>query len=188
MDKQISLKLFYVGTDEVRRLKILSSTKFDDFLQQVQKYYPSENSPKLKLLYLDEDGDWITMDSQIEWEHMISNFHGDLLRIRAKPSEKKSNNDCKDSKQYTGFEEMFGNILHKALSNPEKVKQHFANMFAPVFQQYSCGQTQTPQNSYDSEIKTLVSMGFYDKQKNLELLKRYHGNINRVVQHYVEQQ
>jgi hypothetical protein len=180
MFKHIPLKLTYVGTDEIRRFKISSTTKFDEFLQQVQKNYPSNNPPKLSLSYLDEDGDWITMSTQSEWESMISSFHSDLLRIRAIPCEKKN-----DSKKESNIEEMFGCALQQVLNHPEKI----SSLFAPMWKQYNgCGHGhRKPSRNYDSEIQTLASMGFYDKMKNLELLHRFHGNVNRVVQHLVEE-
>jgi len=95
----------------------------------------------------------------------------------------------------------FMNILQN-LQNPE-----FQNQFQDLFKNFNCGnqgqqnffelfknfqnpnqsqEQNQPKVNYDEKISILKTMGFYDEQRNLELLKKHGGNIERVIQELVQ--
>jgi len=67
-----TFKLVFSETD-IRRISINSSS-WDSFITQLQKQYPSEFHPELRIQYIDTEGDKCTLSSKHEWDSMMDLF------------------------------------------------------------------------------------------------------------------
>ena len=81
---QKTFKLVFSETD-IRRISINSSS-WDSFITQLQKQYPTEFHPELRIQYIDNEGDKCTLSSKQEWDSMID-LHGDQPTIKLYISE-----------------------------------------------------------------------------------------------------
>jgi hypothetical protein len=73
----IRTKIYFAPGDQVRRMKIDSNTSFDDMMNQLTKLH--ETSPRFmigeyvyQVMYQDEEGDWVIIDSEEEWKDALS--------------------------------------------------------------------------------------------------------------------
>jgi hypothetical protein len=64
-----TFKLVFSETD-IRRITVNSSS-WDSFIEQIQKLYPNEFHPELRIQYVDNEGDRCTVSSQQEWDSML---------------------------------------------------------------------------------------------------------------------
>eukprot|EP00005_Dracoamoeba_jomungandri_P001547 CAMPEP_0174262520 /NCGR_PEP_ID=MMETSP0439-20130205/13020_1 /TAXON_ID=0 /ORGANISM="Stereomyxa ramosa, Strain Chinc5" /LENGTH=362 /DNA_ID=CAMNT_0015347239 /DNA_START=67 /DNA_END=1155 /DNA_ORIENTATION=+ len=69
---KITYKLFF-GESDIRRISLEATTWFD-FTTQLKELYPSTFHPELRVQYLDEEGDKITVSSEMEFQTMLQ-FH-----------------------------------------------------------------------------------------------------------------
>lgn len=69
---QKTFKLVFSETD-IRRISINSSS-WDSFVTQLQKQYPTEFHPELRIQYIDNEGDKCTLSSKQEWDSMMDLF------------------------------------------------------------------------------------------------------------------
>ena len=88
----------YFPNQQIRRISFSHETEFSEFKQTLIEAY--ESSPLFvpveydaQLLYLDDEHDWIMVNTQPEWTAAVNNLHEkELLRVKVLISRKKSEN------------------------------------------------------------------------------------------------
>eukprot|EP01089_Gocevia_fonbrunei_P017008 TRINITY_DN540_c0_g1_i6.p1 TRINITY_DN540_c0_g1~~TRINITY_DN540_c0_g1_i6.p1 ORF type:complete len:430 (+),score=111.94 TRINITY_DN540_c0_g1_i6:50-1291(+) len=72
--KEESFKLYFGENNEIRRVSLYSPT-FSDVVKQLHDLYAKDGlyHPELRVQYMDDEGDKITVNSQCEWEEMFNN-------------------------------------------------------------------------------------------------------------------
>jgi hypothetical protein len=192
----------YFGT-EIRRLNVNNETTFQQLLKTIQDLWTSEHPNDSNLLsqltfkYLDLDNDWVSFSTSEEWKEVLSNVKEELkIKIEEKnPKEKMEPKPTPIENNFGGFNNFFDPQMFQNLMTPENM-EIAKNLFSQ-FNGGNVGQSNdlmkmfsAPNEVSKEKLKesneTLVGMGFIDALVNEKLLNQYHGNIQQVVNHYLQ--
>jgi hypothetical protein len=78
-----TLKIHF-AKDNIRRIKLTNEiSSFDDFSQFLTESYKEHLNGEVLIQYFDQDGDLISVSSQLEWEEMI-HTEGDYIKLYIK--------------------------------------------------------------------------------------------------------
>jgi len=65
----------YFSEENIRRIRVAEIPSYEEFMALLQELYPKFH-PELSLKYVDEDGDKISLSTQLEWEEMLMELSG----------------------------------------------------------------------------------------------------------------
>eukprot|EP01129_Flabellula_baltica_P005247 TRINITY_DN1884_c1_g1_i1.p1 TRINITY_DN1884_c1_g1~~TRINITY_DN1884_c1_g1_i1.p1 ORF type:complete len:382 (-),score=114.71 TRINITY_DN1884_c1_g1_i1:47-1135(-) len=72
----------HFSKDNIRRFKSSNSPTWTEFVDLLESMYPGDYHLEKVIKYIDEDGDFISVGSQLEFDEMMSFFEGEkLIRI-----------------------------------------------------------------------------------------------------------
>eukprot|EP01129_Flabellula_baltica_P005634 TRINITY_DN204_c0_g1_i1.p1 TRINITY_DN204_c0_g1~~TRINITY_DN204_c0_g1_i1.p1 ORF type:complete len:379 (+),score=123.95 TRINITY_DN204_c0_g1_i1:51-1187(+) len=75
--KQMTSFKIYFSEENIRRIRLPEVPSYEKFMNLLQESYPANFHIELSVKYIDEDGDKISVDSQMEWEEMIDAHTGE---------------------------------------------------------------------------------------------------------------
>ena len=80
--KMVSFKVYIKGTGEIRRVGVPIVPKYDAVVELMRNLFPEGHRPaSFKVQWKDEDNDFITVGSQMEWEEAVE-AHAGVWPIR----------------------------------------------------------------------------------------------------------
>jgi hypothetical protein len=194
----------YFGT-EIRRLTVDNKTTFQQLLKTIKDLWTSEHPNDSNILsqltfkYLDLDNDWVSFSTSEEWKEVLSNVKEDLkIKIEKKNQKEQEKMEQKPTpieNNFGGFNNFLNPQMFQNLMTPENM-EIAKNLFSQ-FNGGNVGQSNdlmkmfsAPNEISKEQLKesneTLVGMGFIDASVNEKLLNQYHGNIQQVVNHYLQ--
>jgi len=108
---QVRVKVYH--QDQIRRFTINTSTDLKTFKSVIEEFYPkiSQITPVFK--YEDEEGEFITFSTEMEWTDALKQ-NVDVLRIYVEEiKEKKCEKKCKKSREKHDFKVKPGDIVYE---------------------------------------------------------------------------
>lgn len=88
----IPVKLYFTIEDEVydvKRFSIPKEIPARTFRKVCEKCFPEFFEQDCKFEYVDDEGEWISLGTQMEWEDALVYHHKPLLRVKISQAEKK---------------------------------------------------------------------------------------------------
>jgi len=115
--QEIRVKVYY--KDQIRRFTITTTTDFQAFLNTIVELYPTVAEFTPRLTYEDEDGEYITFSTELEWKEALKQKVA-VLRVNVVDPKKlkKEEKKCRDVKKSLDFNVKPGDIVYE-LSDKE---------------------------------------------------------------------
>eukprot|EP01118_Nematostelium_gracile_P002007 TRINITY_DN1208_c0_g1_i3.p1 TRINITY_DN1208_c0_g1~~TRINITY_DN1208_c0_g1_i3.p1 ORF type:complete len:366 (+),score=124.20 TRINITY_DN1208_c0_g1_i3:142-1239(+) len=76
----LSFKVFF-SPDNIRRIRLDGAVTYHQFTNLLHELYEDNYHPELMLKWKDEDGDLISVSSQIEWQHLLETVKENPIKI-----------------------------------------------------------------------------------------------------------
>jgi hypothetical protein len=79
----------YFSADNIRRFRATTRPTYESFVSMLSTHYGSSFHPELRIQYIDSEGDRIDVNTELEWNEMFDQLHGEsVIKIYISEGEK----------------------------------------------------------------------------------------------------
>lgn len=197
------VKVYY--QNQIKRFSMSNRASYSEFVKILENLFTNLKVENQEVLYRDSDGEWINFNSQIEWNEAMELTDTLLISIPTLEPQVNGGVTCDGCKK-----ESFRGKRYKCKVCPDfdyceecfqKNRGHSSHPFIEFYRSkriLPCCKAETKplltkeekkvreekieeNEEFSIQLNVLKGMGFDNSEKNLQLLKKHSGNLQKIV-------
>lgn len=191
--------------NQIKRFSVSNRTSYSDLIKILENLFIDLKVEHQELLYKDQDNEWVSFNTQLEWNEAIELTDTLLIVIPTHEPQINQNITCdgckKENFKGTRYKCKICSDFDYCSSCYIKNNAHSTHPFIEIFRSRRIipvckGKSEKKESvekkeekddqseeneEFSLQLKVLKGMGFDNTEKNLQLLKKHNGNLQKSV-------